>query len=122
MVPRDLKHQNALASQPGAGATGSREPYADEFHWTGVACFLHSDLSKVSLETSFTVKGGATFSAGLLPSTGSGRWQRERSHSNQTRLSTADPRLQHRLRHVKYYFVSFNSLSLKDVVIDACGF
>jgi hypothetical protein len=42
MVPRDLKHQNALASQPGAGATGSGKPYADEFHWTGVACFFHS--------------------------------------------------------------------------------
>jgi hypothetical protein len=51
MVPRDLKHQNALASQPGAGATGSGKPYADEFHWTGVACFLHSEISTVSLET-----------------------------------------------------------------------
>ena len=65
----------------------------------------------------YSVKGGATFSAGLLPSTGFGRWLKERGHSNQTRRSTADLRLQHRIRHVKYYFVSFNSLYPKDVVI-----
>jgi hypothetical protein len=46
MVPRDLKHQNALASQPGAGATGSGKPYADKFHWTGVASFFHCDLPR----------------------------------------------------------------------------
>jgi hypothetical protein len=79
MVPRDLKHQNALASQPGAGATGSGKPYADEFHWTRVACFLHYNLPTVSFgDFAFTVKGGATFSAGLLPSTGFGGWLRER--------------------------------------------
>ncbi len=66
----------------------------------------------------FSVKGGATFSAGLLPSTGFGRWLKERGHSNQTRRSTAEARLQHRSRHVKYYFVSFNSLSTKGVVIE----
>jgi len=71
MVPRDLKHQNALASQPGAGATGSGKPYADEFHWTGVACFLHFRFTDgVFGDFAFAVKGGATFSAGLLPSTG----------------------------------------------------
>jgi hypothetical protein len=52
MVPRDLKHQNALASQPGAGATGSGNPYADEFHRTGIACFLHFEIPAVSLDTS----------------------------------------------------------------------
>jgi len=71
MVPRDLKHQNALASQPGAGATGSGKPYADKFHWTGVASFFHCDLPRrVFGDFAFSVKGGATFSAGLLPSTG----------------------------------------------------
>src|SRR5258706_16358210 len=112
MVPRDLKHQNALASQPGAGATGSGKPYADEFHWTRVACFFHCDLPTVSLETSrLQVKGGATFSAGLLPSTGFGGWLKEGVPRIRPDASTADPRLQHSLRHVKYYFVSFNSLS-----------
>lgn len=65
----------------------------------------------------FSVKGEATFSAGLLPLTGIGRWLKERGHSNQTRRSTADLRLQHRLRHVKYYFVSFNLLAAQEVVI-----
>lgn len=110
MVPRDLRHQHALAPEAGAGAAGSGQPNADKFDCTGVYCLLHFQMLMVSFwRLAFFSEGWGDLSAGSLSFWTAGKGT---GSSNQTRRSTAEARLQQGFKHCQTLFCDINPSGL----------